>query len=253
MDRILAAPEPKIRAILVALCDNDHLRERSLAYLDQLDKHHHHAAAPPDVIIESSTATTSASPDPYGPSPSILGKRKASASPQICIQCRSAFSPGANYPEACLYHDGALLINGSDEVWADWDENTFGPHDTDANRDEYPQGFTWSCCKRVGTKPGCTRAFHVAVRGNNKRLRLPGPGQDPDVLRMFEGKVLRPNEFVNENLWDSWDDAEAVGEGAPPSGIRTDDVEEEEEEEEEEVKDDISEKTERDSGAGSDG
>ncbi|KUI62632.1 hypothetical protein VP1G_09752 [Cytospora mali] len=155
------------------------------------------------------STTLASHSDPYGPSPNILGKRKASASPQICIQCKSAFSPGANYPEACTHHDGALLINDSDEVWADWDENISGPHNTDANRDEYPQGFTWSCCKRVGTKPGCTRGFHVAVRGENKRLRLPGPGQDPDVLRMFEGKVLRPNEFVNENLWDSWDDSEA--------------------------------------------
>lgn len=32
------------------------------------------------------------------------------------------------------------------------------------------------------------------------------PGQDPDVMREFGGRVLRANEFVNENLWDGSED-----------------------------------------------
>lgn len=221
MDRILSAPEPTIRAVLVALCDDDHIRARCHAHLDQLGQHRASAEPP--------------GPEPSGPPPpgTALGKRSAPAPPpQICIRCRAAFAPDSNHPGACLHHHGSLVLDPeADDVWADWDEPTFGPHDTDENRDEWPEGFTWTCCGGDGAGPGCARGPHLAVRGEHKRLRLAAAtGQDPDVVREVGGRVLRANEFVNENLWDGSED------DLDDEAVEGDDV--------------ASEDTERDSGGG---
>lgn len=249
MDRILSATEPAIRAILVAICDDDPLRARCLTYLDQLERHNA-AAGAPGAPVGSPTSS-----DPNGSAPGSLGKRKASATPQICIQCKSAFNPDANPPGACLYHHGKLVFQPSAEVWAGWDDALFGDKDAPGNREAYPQGFEWSCCKNNGTRPGCRRGAHVAIRGENKRLRLPGPGQDPDVMRMFEGRVLRPNEFVNENLWaGDWDDPAAIG-WAPAGFLSNDDDDDDDDDDvggSDAVRADVSEQTELDSGGGSD-
>lgn len=261
MDRILSAPEPTIRAILVALCDDDRLRARCLAYLDQLDKHQ--AIPPPSGVTTITTESpTCSGPEPDGPSSNVLGKRKALSLPQICIQCRSAFSPDTNHPEACLYHDGNLVMMEGRDDWNDGDAATPGgpPGDTtttdEKGRDEKgrPRGhFRWSCCRRDGARPGCTSGSHVAVRGKDKRRRLPAPGRvlEPDVMRTFEGRVLRPNEFVNENLWaDRWDGSVAVG-GTASGMMEEDDVDDDDDDNDggdEEMRSIVSEKTERDSG-----
>lgn len=75
--------------------------------------------------------------------------------------------------------------------------------------------------------------------GRYKRVRREGGGQDPDVEREFEGRVLRANEFVNENLREggsSAGDDDGVGVVEDDVGDDGDDV--------------ASERTERDSGGG---
>lgn len=58
-----------------------------------------------------------------------------------------------------------------------------------------------ACCDKDGTRPGCTKGYHVAVRRNHfKRFQMyPPHEEDGGMSRMFEGRALAPNEFVNES------------------------------------------------------
>lgn len=247
MDRILLAPEPLIRAVLVALCDNERLHARSLRYLDRLEKLH---PPPTPTGTTKPEAPTSSHPQPAGSR--LLGKRKAPEPPppQICIQCKDAFLPGSNNPQACAFHHGSLDIDPSHSTWAGTGAGA-GPgqassqrQDTDENREDRPDGFLWSCCSRGGAGPGCTEGEHLAVRADDRSKR---PRLDLDELRIFEGKVLRPNEFVNDSLLDDDDSTSSDDElvwSAPVSRA----VEEEAVGGDGDVR---SEATERDSGGGS--
>lgn len=216
MDRILLAPEPLIRAVLVALCDNERLHARSIRYLDRLEKLH---PAPASTGPTKPEAPADIPPQP--PSSKLLGKRKTSEPPppQLCIQCKHAFLPDGNNPQACAFHHGRLDIDPSHRTWAGPDRAR-QHNDTDDNREDRPEGFLWSCCGRGGARPGCTEGEHLAVRAHDrsKRRRLDDTAADPDETRVFEGKVLRPNEFVNDNYVeeeedddDSTDDESAWG------------------------------------------
>lgn len=59
-----------------------------------------------------------------------------------------------------------------------------------------------ACCNEDGTKPGCVKGYHLAVRKNSsKRFRISFPPRaEPDKNRTFEGRTLKANEFVNEAL-----------------------------------------------------
>lgn len=202
MDRILLAPEPLIRAVLVALCDSERLHTRSLKYLDRLEKLH---PTPASTGTTKSEDPANAQPQPTGLK--LLGKRKTAEPPppQICIQCKHAFLPDSNNPQACAFHHGILNIDPSHRTWADagaGQEASQQLHqDTDDNREDRPEGFFWSCCGRGGARPGCTEGEHLAVRADDrsKRRRIAETAAHTDELRVFEGKVLRPNEFVNDN------------------------------------------------------
>ncbi|POS81546.1 hypothetical protein DHEL01_v200063 [Diaporthe helianthi] len=253
MDRILLAPEPLIRAVLVALCDNDRLHARSLRYLDRLEELH--APLPSAGTTKLDAPPTNAQPQPA--SLKLLGKRKAPEPPppQICIQCKHAFLPETNNTRACAFHHGRLDLDPSHRSWVAGEgaekASRTKPHhqDTEDNREDRPEGFLWSCCGRGGDGPGCTEGNHVAVRADDRSKRARYAGADPDELRMFEGKVLKPNEFVNDSLilvGDSSesDDDEVAWSTVPASRGAESQV----------FEDDLrSEATERDSGGGSPG
>lgn len=225
MDRILLAPEPLIRAVLVALCDNERLHSRSLRYLDRLEKLHPAPTSPETAKLEdpvnSRTQHTGSK---------VLGKRKfpEPPPPQICIQCNDAYSPASNNQKACAFHHGRLNIDPSHQTWAGDDPHK-SQHDTADNREDRPEGFFWSCCGRQGAGPGCTEGEHLAVRADDRSKRARhDAGSDPDELRMFEGKVLKANEFVNDNLLDddeSSSDDELVWVGPVPRGVASPEVE----------------------------
>lgn len=87
-----------------------------------------------------------------------------------------------------------------------------------------------ACCEESGTTPGCVKGYHLAVRQNSsKRFRISfPPGAEPDRNRIFEGRALKANEFVNETLGpnrSSW---------GPTSTARAYESSEEEEEEDSE-------------------
>jgi hypothetical protein len=48
-----------------------------------------------------------------------------------------------------------------------------GPVDTQFNREEYPEGFIWTCCDKLGDEPGCQRGRHQA----NPELSKKGQGE----------------------------------------------------------------------------
>ena len=65
---------------------------------------------------------------------------------------------------------GDLDPDYENDFWADHDENCHGTIDTEANREEYPEGFVWSCCDRQGDEPGgCLRGKHEALE--TKKVR----------------------------------------------------------------------------------
>lgn len=59
-----------------------------------------------------------------------------------------------------------------------------------------------ACCDKDGTMRGCTKGYHVAVRKNHfKRFQMHPPHEsDSSMSRVFEGRILKANEFVNESL-----------------------------------------------------
>lgn len=48
------------------------------------------------------------------------------------------------------------------DVWTDHDEMRHGMIDTKQMRQDYPDGFRWSCCQSVGSATGCLRGIHEA-------------------------------------------------------------------------------------------
>lgn len=146
MDRLLTAPDPLVHSVLVALCDDDKIQARALRYLTELQNYASRIGAA-GAAGGSGVANASASQ-------TADAKRKASAlePAQLCIQCKSAFSPGDNSPTACCYHDGELQVNNEHSTWDDWEEERFGLRETSDNQEEYPDGFTW--CEFL-EKPAC--------------------------------------------------------------------------------------------------
>lgn len=55
------------------------------------------------------------------------------------------------------HHPGKLEVDRESDYWADHDEDCHGPIDTNENRREFPDGFRWSCCNKLGDEDGCVR------------------------------------------------------------------------------------------------
>ncbi|TCD70188.1 hypothetical protein EIP91_004367 [Steccherinum ochraceum] len=94
------------------------------------------------------------------------------ASMSTCINCEEDFDVNAEHVDGeCTYHPGHLYADESKFV--DWDEDVHGPMDTPSNRRDYPDNFTWSCCKEDGeSEGGCREGFHEAGGSSKKRARI---------------------------------------------------------------------------------
>ncbi|KAK2057442.1 hypothetical protein LY76DRAFT_606214 [Colletotrichum caudatum] len=80
----------------------------------------------------------------------------------VCTQCEKDFNPDDNASDACCYHPGEFEIDEDLDVWVD-DEDwpaEFYQRDSEANRQDCPEGFRWSCCERVGDVKGCETGRH---------------------------------------------------------------------------------------------
>lgn len=71
----------------------------------------------------------------------------------------------------CSYISGRLEVDDENDFWADHDEDCHGTIDTPEMREEYPEGFFWTCCDKLGTDEGCTRGRHRAAADTRVRGR----------------------------------------------------------------------------------
>ncbi|KAJ6785703.1 hypothetical protein PWT90_08711 [Aphanocladium album] len=129
MDVLASLNESHLRAILVALCDDAHTRNK---------------------IVDMASKLTTA--------PSSCG----GADQAICIQCNEAFSILTPQQGHCRFHPGEMSPDYEDETWADTDENIHGPIDTEENKAEWPDAFNWDCCEQRGSAAGCEVGPHRA-------------------------------------------------------------------------------------------
>lgn len=60
----------------------------------------------------------------------------------------------------CVYHPGEMEVDHAGGFWADHEEEVHGTIDCEASREEYPEGFLWSCCDQPGDVRGCTWGSH---------------------------------------------------------------------------------------------
>ncbi|KAI1146657.1 hypothetical protein F4825DRAFT_439947 [Nemania diffusa] len=183
MDPLTNISEANAKSILLALCaDDSQLTRRAENLLRKID------------TLQQREMTAS---NQSGK------KRKASSTIRICGQCQDSFYEEENNDKACRYHSGELEVDYESDVWADHDENCHGEINTDSNRIEFPEGFIWDCCDKLGYRSGCTRGRHDA---NGSRGIY---GTEP-------GTVILERELSSESESDSSenDDAEEEDESS---------------------------------------
>lgn len=208
MDAIYNVPAERAKAILIALCnENPSLRYRAKSMLSQMEK------------LDSQV--------PPGK------KRKAESAVKVCVQCQEPFYEEDNCDQACRYHSGQFLErdaggisqnaddvflaggpvsrkqsvicadvptgdldpDDSHDFWADHDENCHGLIDTDEQRMEFPEGFVWSCCNKLGHRSGCTFGRHTDIGSHRGRF-----GTKPGTY--LEGSMAK-EDTEDENSNDS--------------------------------------------------
>ncbi|KAI0550645.1 hypothetical protein F4679DRAFT_200268 [Xylaria curta] len=181
MGRLANISEAKAKSILLALCaDDSALEQRAWEFLQEIEGFESESAAGNH---EKGT------------------KRKAESTIMICIQCQSPFYEEDNDDKACRYHDGYLEVDDTRDFWADHDEDCHGPIDTDENRVEFPEGFVWSCCDKLGYRSGCTRGRHDALGGSRGRY-----GDTPGTCRLEVEESSTEDEESESNSDNSQDD-----------------------------------------------
>ncbi|KAI3319157.1 hypothetical protein HD806DRAFT_510167 [Xylariaceae sp. AK1471] len=182
MQRLVNMPEAQAKAILLVLCSDDSMLEkRASKLLDRMETLEGHVTAG-----NHQTGT----------------KRKAQSVIKVCIQCQEPFYEEDNGDKACKYHDGELEVDHQGDVWADHDERCHGTIDTDENRIEFPEGFVWNCCDKVGYRGGCTRGRHNALDGQRGRY-----GDKPGTSMVeFEESSSEDEESFEEDESENDDD-----------------------------------------------
>ncbi|CAN8101493.1 unnamed protein product [Discula destructiva] len=149
VDRIASASAENAKAVLVALCNSDaSIRARAKVLLKDID---------------ALVAAVSATSQKQGV------KRKADSVIKVCVKCQEPFYEEDNSNRACRYHSGNLDEDSSGDFWADHDEDCHGDIDTEEMRMEFPEGFVWDCCNKLGYRHGCTRGRHDATTGHRGR------------------------------------------------------------------------------------
>lgn len=89
IDRLIQAPEPILRAVLLALCRDGKVLFKATQYMDQLAE---------CVVVEPKDAAKD--------SGSL--KRKAATELRICVRCE-VFMEDDNSEDDCLYHPGERM------------------------------------------------------------------------------------------------------------------------------------------------
>ncbi|KPM36474.1 hypothetical protein AK830_g10087 [Neonectria ditissima] len=157
INQIVNAPEKQVRAILLALCEDDSVRHRAGTHYSALQ---------------------------LGAS---KGKRKAANDLFICLQCDQSFEKEENEHGDCRYHPGEFAFPANadinSDVWADYEPELHGEMDTPEYRESFPEVFTWTCCRWNVSKKGCTQGKHEAHPDRSKRERGDARGEGKDAAR----------------------------------------------------------------------
>ncbi|KAI0833249.1 hypothetical protein BC628DRAFT_1289873, partial [Trametes gibbosa] len=166
---IATAPEARVREAFAALVDSiPAVTERVFGLLLA-------APASADVVIEPDAVRAK------GRTPRTPKVKRTLARPVVvpvpqweaCANCGKQYDAGAKRQGAeCRYHPGQLgglkVSYGALEAW---DEDVQGEMDTRAIRREFPENFTWTCCRRDGTNAGCMHGEHESEEGQSQRKR----------------------------------------------------------------------------------
>ncbi|KAJ5988154.1 hypothetical protein N7481_003364 [Penicillium waksmanii] len=87
----------------------------------------------------------------------------------VCINCEGEFDVVANTRKSCQYHWSEAEVD--EDSFADHDEFTHGPMDTEDNRAAYPKNFIYDCCDRTSDDKGCTTDWHRETEELTKRQK----------------------------------------------------------------------------------
>lgn len=190
MDALYHASDSTVRAILTALCDDRRVYAKALQYLDLLE---------PGAKTKAKSAAMSGTDSK---------KRKPISTLSICVQCDEPFYEDST--EKCRYHYGksrfysspllsfnvAVIISSKvsiggltvgigelepdyeSDFWADHDENCHGTINTDEMREEFPDGFEWTCCEQLGSAPGCKLGRHESNPEKSKKGKYVSDSED---------------------------------------------------------------------------
>lgn len=72
-----------------------------------------------------------------------------------------------------IISSGTMDPDHETEFWEDHEEATAGMIDSEEMRQEYPDGFIWSCCSKRGDEEGCRLDAHAP---DAKKRRKSGVG-----------------------------------------------------------------------------
>ncbi|KAF5359750.1 hypothetical protein D9756_003029 [Leucocoprinus leucothites] len=87
---------------------------------------------------------------------------------ETCSNCDEDYDVNTERADGeCQFHPGDL--EADEDFFADHDERVHGPMDTEENRAEFPEGFTWTCCEGRGHEPGCVQERHQAAVPRKRR------------------------------------------------------------------------------------
>ncbi|EPS43968.1 hypothetical protein H072_2034 [Dactylellina haptotyla CBS 200.50] len=145
---IRTAPEQHVRTILRLLCDNN------FGVKSKAQELHSTIVA----LQENGSGDSK--------------KRTRDAEVLFCLKCRDCYVEEDNDDEACAYHPGEFEAD-YDGFFADHDEMTHGLIDDEDMFEEYPEGYTMSCCQKRGNEEGCDIGRHI--NGGSQRAREEGP------------------------------------------------------------------------------
>lgn len=77
---------------------------------------------------------------------------------------------------------GALDPDDDGDFWADHEEEIHGQINTCEMKMEFPEGFRWSCCDKLGFRSGCTRGRHTTTGRHRGRYGTESGTGDTDGL-----------------------------------------------------------------------
>ncbi|KAI1179982.1 hypothetical protein F4777DRAFT_530608 [Nemania sp. FL0916] len=155
-----------MRAVLHALCQDHYIKSKAARWFREVESI---SSSKQARISNSNTGAavidlTSSDGEGNNSGPTNQGqqnkKRKATSEVRICTRCKEAFIGDESCPDECQYHPGEMEMNEESSTWDDWEEWR-GPDPQDPDTmEEYPEGYTWTCCKESGDDPGCEFGLH---------------------------------------------------------------------------------------------